>query len=80
MAVPVWATLDAMSAERDELKRLVEDLPDEQVPAALAAVRHQHEQRPESTWPPSWFASFASGRPDLGSNHDDVLAGGFGRS
>jgi hypothetical protein len=69
-----------MSAERDELKRLVEDLPDEQVPAALAAIRRQHEQRSGTTWPPSWFASFASGRPDLGSNHDDVLAEGFGRS
>jgi hypothetical protein len=80
MAVPVWATLDAMSAERDELKRLVEGLPDEQVPAALAAIRRQHEQRPGTTWPPPWFASFASGRPDLGSNHDDVLAEGFGRS
>lgn len=69
-----------MSAERDELKRLVEDLPDEQVPAALAAVRRQHEQRSAATWPPSWFASFASGRTDLGSNHDDLLAEGFGRS
>ncbi|MGL5864573.1 MAG: hypothetical protein ACRCYX_01700 [Dermatophilaceae bacterium] len=69
-----------MSADRDELKRLVENLPDEQVPEALAAVRRQHEQRPEPTWPPSWFASFASGRSDLGSNHDDLLAEGFGRS
>ncbi|MGL5929776.1 MAG: hypothetical protein ACRCY8_12640 [Dermatophilaceae bacterium] len=69
-----------MSAERDELKRLVEDLPEEQVPAMLAAVRRQHEQRPGTSWPPSWFGSFASGRSDLGSNHDDLLAEGFGRS
>lgn len=67
-----------MIAERDELKRLFEDLPDEQVPAAVAAIRRQHEQRPGTTWPPSWFESFASGRPDLGSNHDVMLAEGFG--
>jgi hypothetical protein len=46
----------------------------------LAAVRRQHEQPPTATWPPPWFASFASGRHDLGSNHDDLLAEGFGRS
>ncbi len=74
------ATLDLMSAERDELRRLVEDLPDERVPAVLAEVRRQHEQQPADAWPPSWFASFASGRHDLGSNHDDLLAEGFGRS
>ncbi|MGL5826092.1 MAG: hypothetical protein ACRCYU_14955 [Nocardioides sp.] len=69
-----------MSAERDELKRLVEDLPDEQVSAALAAVRRQHEQRPGTSWPPSWFGSFASGRSDLGSNHHALVAEGSGRS
>ncbi len=30
--------------------------------------------------PSSWFGSFASGRDDLGRNHDDLLAEGFGRS
>lgn len=69
-----------MSAERDELKRLVEELPDERVPAVLAEVRRQHEPRQKPEWPPVWFASFASGRHDLGSNHDDLLADGFGRS
>ena len=28
----------------------------------------------------AWFDSFASGRADLASNHDDILAEGFGRS
>jgi len=69
-----------MSAERDELKRLVDELPDERVPAVLAEVRRQHEPRQAPDWPPAWFASFASGRHDLGSNHDDLLADGFGRS
>jgi hypothetical protein len=73
------ATLDVMSAERDELRRLVEDLPDEGVRAVLAEARRQHEEQPTAVWPPSWFASFASGRHDLGSNHEDLLAEGFGR-
>ncbi|TCK27855.1 hypothetical protein [Pseudonocardia endophytica] len=68
-----------MSAERDELKRLVDELPDERVPAVLAEARRQRQTQPAVEWPPSWFASFASGRTDLGRNHDDLLADGFGR-
>lgn len=69
-----------MSAERDELKRLVEELPDDRVPAVLAEARRQHEPPPAAEWPPSWFGSFSSGRTDLGRNHEDLLAEGFGRS
>lgn len=68
-----------MSAERDELRRLIEELPDERVPAVLAEARRQERQPTSAEWPPSWFGSFASGRRDLGSNYDDVLADGFGR-
>ncbi len=69
-----------VSAERDELKRLVEELPDEGVPAVLAEARRQHRQQPVGDWPPAWFGSFASGRRDLGSDHEGLLAEGFGRS
>ncbi len=69
-----------MSAERDELKRLIEELSDDRVPAVLAEVRRQTEPQPAGEWPPPWFGSFASGRTDLGSNHEDLLAEGFGRS
>jgi hypothetical protein len=71
--------LDRMSGEREELRRLVEQLPDDQVPAALAEVRRLSVPEAVSEWPPSWFNSFASGRRDLGTNHDDLLAEGFGR-
>jgi hypothetical protein len=55
-----------VSAERDELKRLVEDLPDERVPAVVAAEVHR-QSRPEvvAAWPRSWFGSFAGDRTDL---------------
>jgi hypothetical protein len=69
-----------MSAERDELKRLVEELSDDRVPAVLAEARRQTEPTPAGEWPPPWFASFSSGRHDLGRNHEDLLAEGFGRS
>ncbi len=69
-----------VSAERDELKRLVEQLPDDRVAAVLAEARRQNNPQPATEWPPTWFGSFASGRSDLGRNHDDVLAEGFGRS
>ncbi len=70
----------SVSAERDELKRLVEELPDEGVLAVLAEARRQHGPQLVGEWPPVWFGSFASGRRDLGSNHEDLLAEGFGRS
>jgi hypothetical protein len=69
-----------VSAERDELRRLVEQLPDDRVQAVLAEARRQRGPAPAGKWPPSWFGSFASGRSDLGSNHEDLLAEGFGRS
>ena len=69
-----------VSAERDELRRLIEQLPDDRVEALLAEARRQSEPEPAGEWPPPWFGSFASGRSDLGSNHEDLLAEGFGRS
>jgi hypothetical protein len=69
-----------VSAERNELYRLVEELPDERVPAVLAEARRQSRPQPAVKWPPPWFASFSSGRTDLGANHEDLLAEGFGRS
>ena len=69
-----------MSAERDELRRLIEELPDERVPAVLVEARRQDRRQAAAEWPPAWFGSFASGRRDLGSNHEDLLADGFGHS
>ena len=69
-----------MSAERDEFRRLVEQLPDDRVQAVLAEARRQSGSAAVGEWPPSWFGSFASGRSDLGSEYEDLLAEGFGRS
>jgi hypothetical protein len=76
--VPGYAR--GVSAERDELRRLVEQLSDDRLPAVLAEARRQSGSVPAGEWPPPWFGSFASGRSDLGSDHEDLLAEGFGRS
>jgi anti-sigma factor RsiW len=43
-----------MSAERDELARLAEEIPDEEVPSALAEVRKQLRRVRRARWPPAW--------------------------
>ena len=75
--VPSYAA--GVSAERDELRRLVEQLSEDRVPAVLAEARRQSESVPAGGWPLPWFGSFASGRSDLRSDHEDLLAEGFGR-
>ncbi len=77
MAVP---TLEAMNLTRDELARLVQELPDDQVPAVLADVRRRLEPAPEGQWPPAWFGMVHSGRHDTARRVDEILAEGFGRS
>ena len=69
-----------MSAERDELHRLVNELPDQQIPAVLAEARRRAHLEQAAEWPPPFFSSFASGLDSLGAEHDDLLADGFGRS
>jgi hypothetical protein len=66
-----------MSADREELARLVEQLPDDQVPAALAELR----SRPAAArdWPPAWFGIEPGDGTRVGANSEDILAEGFGR-
>jgi hypothetical protein len=68
-----------VSAERDELRRLVEGLPDDRLPAVLAEARRQAKPEAETPWPPSWFGSIVTDRTDIGRRHDDLLTEGFGR-
>jgi hypothetical protein len=77
-----WARYpEDVSGEREELRRLVEELPDEQLPAALADLRGRLAAMPEpreAPWPPAFFNSIIDERNDLGRNHEDLLADGFG--
>lgn len=69
-----------MSVERDELHRLIEDLPDAQVAAALADVRRHLGPVSERPWPPTWFGVVAAERTNTAARADEILADGFGRS
>jgi len=62
-----------MSAERDELLRLVQDLPDEQVPQVLADVRKHLRSVPEQTWPPPWFGSVEGDGTAYGARSEELL-------
>ena len=67
-----------MSGEREELRRLVEELPDERVSAVLAEARRQVTPKPVAAWPPAWFGAIEADRTDIARHHDDLLAEGFG--
>jgi hypothetical protein len=67
-------------SERDELRRLVDDLPDEQVPAVLAAVRRHLRVAPERTWPPDFLGAGRATRPDVAARAEEILDEGFGRA
>jgi len=46
-----------MSVQREELLRLVEELPEEEVPAVLDDVRRHLRSVRERPWPPAWFGA-----------------------
>jgi len=68
-----------MTAARDELHRLVEQLPDDQVSAALIEVQRLANAGPSVSWPPAWFGAITAGRSDTSERVDELLAEGFGR-
>jgi hypothetical protein len=72
-------TIGGMTAARDELRRLVEQLPEEQVPAALAEVQRLAAVSEAPEWPPPWFGAITSARSDTSERVDELLANGFGR-
>lgn len=68
------------SVERDELRQLVDQLPDGQVPRALRDVRRLLPRETATSWPPAWFAVADGSAPDVARRSEEVLAEGFGRS
>jgi len=69
-----------MSSERDELRRLVDELPEAEVPAALADVRRHLHPVGDRPWPPEFFGAATSRTPGAARRVDELLAEGFGRS
>lgn len=72
-----------MSTHRDELRELVDELPEDQVDALLVEARRRARPRSvaERPWPPPWFGAIDRDDlpADLARNHDTYLAeSGFG--
>jgi len=81
-AGPTWdvtTKLVFMSAERDELRELVEQLPDEEVPTVLADVRRHLESTGQRSWPPAFFGAGRANRSDVAARSEELLGEGFGR-
>lgn len=71
-------TLNGMSPEREELLRLVEEMPDQDVPAVLADVRRrlQPASLPASAWPPAWFGIAEGDGTPIGARSEELLERG----
>ncbi len=69
-----------MSVQREELLRLVEELPEEEVPAVLDDVRRHLRSVRERPWPPAWFGAGEGSADDVAARSEDLLMDGFGHS
>ena len=70
-----------MTVDRHALYDLVDELPDDQVPLAIADLRRRIPKAVEElNWPPKFFGAGLDkdGRTDLSERVDDYLAQGFG--
>jgi hypothetical protein len=77
---PGWPGLPLGHDRRPRrLRRLVGDLPDEQIPSVLADVCRHLAPAAERPWPPSWFSADESKRTVTAVRADDILAEGFDR-
>jgi hypothetical protein len=66
----------AWLAARDELRRLVEQLPEEQLLVVLAEVQRLVAASEPPGWPQPWFGAMTSARSDTSQRMDQLLAEG----
>ncbi len=69
-----------MSVQREELLRLVEELPESEVPVVLDDVRRHLRAVHEREWPPAWFGAGRAHASDVAARSGELLEEGFGRS
>ena len=68
-----------MSAEREELRRLVEQLPDKDVANVLAEVQRLAVPVSNRSWTPAFFGAGRASRSDVAARSEEILDEGFGR-
>jgi hypothetical protein len=66
-----------VSAERDELMRLIRDLPEDQVPQTLAEVRRHLRPVKDRPWPPAFFASAPGDGKRIADEAEELLRESF---
>ena len=79
----VWrsaAYTEFVSVQREELLRLVEELPEDEVPVVLDDVRRHLRAVRHESWPPAWFGAGEGRTTDVAARSEDLLRDGFGRS
>jgi len=62
-----------MTANREELHRLIDALPEETVPLVLTELRDKTIPAAERPWPPSWFGAGKARRPDVSERAEQIL-------
>lgn len=75
----VARTVVVMDPRREELHRLVEELPEEQVPGALAGLRARGRRAGPRPWPTGWFEAARGASPDASERVAEILREGSGR-
>ena len=69
-----------MSAECEELRRLIQELPEDETSAVLGAARSRLCTAKDRAWPPAWFGAPQSQTADGAARSEDLLKGGFGQA
>jgi hypothetical protein len=69
-----------MSVPREDLHRLVDELPEDDVPVVLNDVRRHLRLVGGRRWPPAWFGAGQGRTTDVAARSEELLADGFGRS
>jgi hypothetical protein len=68
-----------MSTSRDQLHELVDQLPEEQVLAAVSQLRARLVSVPPAgSWPPTWIGVAQGSSQDLSERFEDVLSAELG--
>jgi hypothetical protein len=67
-----------MSVQREVL-RLVEELPEDEVPVVLEDLRRHLRAVRDRPWPPAWFGAGEGRTTDVAARSEELLGNGFGR-
>jgi hypothetical protein len=69
-----------MSAGREELRRLIAELPEDVIPAVLGAARSRLHAGSNRPWPPAWFGAAQGRTMDAAARSGEMLREGFGQA